>query len=141
MATGADRIGFPLKAISDSGGKAITIPEGNRSGVGAKRRWLFDVAKTDRNRQGESLRSEAEEGSREERKRYGKTVGSPLPRLSTQWPGARLALRIVVGQHCVMNKSAPNSPSWESEDAERVGPPSKLVWKWPHHQISSASDL
>ena len=52
---------IPLKAISDSGGKPITIPEGNRSGVGAKRRWLFDVAKTDRNRQVESVRSEAKE--------------------------------------------------------------------------------
>jgi hypothetical protein len=29
---------IPLKAISDSGGKPITIPEANRSGVGAKRR-------------------------------------------------------------------------------------------------------
>jgi uncharacterized protein (TIGR03435 family) len=38
---------IPLKAITDSGGKAITIPEANRSGVGAKRRWHFDVAKTE----------------------------------------------------------------------------------------------
>ena len=39
-----------MKAIGHSGGKPITVPRGNRSGVGAKRRWLFDVAKTDRNR-------------------------------------------------------------------------------------------
>src|ERR1700683_4944069 len=38
---------IPPKAISNSGGKPITLPEGNRSGVGAKRRWHFDVAKTD----------------------------------------------------------------------------------------------
>ena len=50
---------IPLKAISHSGGKPITVPEGNRSGVGAKRRWHFDVAKTDRNRQVESVRSGA----------------------------------------------------------------------------------
>jgi hypothetical protein len=30
---------IPLKPIGDSGGKAITIAEGNPSGVGAKRRW------------------------------------------------------------------------------------------------------
>jgi hypothetical protein len=42
---------IPLKAISHSGGKPITIPGENRSGVGAKRRWHFDVAKTDRDRQ------------------------------------------------------------------------------------------
>src|SRR5690349_17979334 len=42
-----EQMRIPVKAISDSGGKPITIPEGNRSGVGAKRRWLFDVAKTD----------------------------------------------------------------------------------------------
>src|SRR3569623_2468285 len=47
------RLRIPLKAISHSGGKPIRIPEGNRSGVGAKRRWLFDVAKTDRNRRAE----------------------------------------------------------------------------------------
>jgi hypothetical protein len=45
---------IPLKAISDSGAKPITIPEGSRSSVGAKRRWHFDVAKIDRNRQVES---------------------------------------------------------------------------------------
>jgi hypothetical protein len=45
---------IPLKATSNSGGKPIIIPEGDRSGVGAKRRWHFDVAKTDRNRQVES---------------------------------------------------------------------------------------
>jgi len=55
---------IPLKAISDSGAKPTTIPEGNRSGVGAKRRWHFDVAKTDRNRQAEFVRSEAEEECR-----------------------------------------------------------------------------
>jgi hypothetical protein len=42
---------IPLKAIGHSGGKPITVPGGNPSGVGAKRRWLFDVAKPDRNRQ------------------------------------------------------------------------------------------
>ena len=62
---------IPLKAISDSGGKPITIPERNRSGVGAKRRWLFDVAKTDRNRQAESVRSEAKAGGRNQRKGRG----------------------------------------------------------------------
>jgi hypothetical protein len=50
---------IPLKAISDSGPKPIRIPERNRSGVGAKRRWFFDVAKPDRNRQAKSVRSEA----------------------------------------------------------------------------------
>jgi hypothetical protein len=32
---GSPELRISLKAISDSGGKAITIPEGNRSGVGA----------------------------------------------------------------------------------------------------------
>ena len=36
---------IPLKAISHSGGKPIRIPGGNRPGIGAKRRWHFDVAK------------------------------------------------------------------------------------------------
>ena len=58
------QVRIPLKAISDSGGKPISIPEENRSGVGAKRRWHFDVAKTDRNRQVESVRSKAEEERR-----------------------------------------------------------------------------
>jgi hypothetical protein len=53
---------IPLKPISHSGGKPITVPGGNRSGVGVKRRWHFDVAKTDRNRQVESIRSEAKAG-------------------------------------------------------------------------------
>jgi hypothetical protein len=53
------KLRIPLKAISHSGGKPITVPGGNRSGVGAKRRWHFDVAKTDRNRQVESVRSGA----------------------------------------------------------------------------------
>ena len=74
---------IPLKAISDSGGKPITIPEANRSGVGAKRRWHFDVAKTDRNRQAESVRSEAKEEV-VARKGCGERGSSPLPRLSTQ---------------------------------------------------------
>jgi hypothetical protein len=38
---------IPLKAIGDSGGRPITIPDGTDQGVGAKRRWLFDFAKTD----------------------------------------------------------------------------------------------
>ena len=69
---------IPLKAISDSGGKAITIPDGNRSGVGAKRRWLFDVAKTDRNRQAESVRSEAKAGWSWRGWGCGARGGSPL---------------------------------------------------------------
>jgi hypothetical protein len=55
---------IPLKAIGHSRGKPITVPGGNRSGVGAKRRWLFDVAKPDRNRQAKSVRSEAKAGFR-----------------------------------------------------------------------------
>ena len=80
---------IPLKAISHSGGKPITVPVGNRSGVGAKRRWHFDVAKTDRNRQVESVRSAAKEETRKQRKGCGERGGSPCPRLSTQRPGAR----------------------------------------------------
>jgi hypothetical protein len=83
---------IPLKAISDSRAKPITIPEGNRSGVGAKRRWHFDVAKTDRNRQAESVRSvrsvrsAAKEEARKQRKGCGERGGSPCPRLSTKRP-------------------------------------------------------
>jgi hypothetical protein len=35
----------------------ITNPEANRSGVGVKQRWHFDVVKTDWNRQAKSVRS------------------------------------------------------------------------------------
>jgi len=34
LASNRSQVRIPLKAISDSGGKAITIPEANRSGVG-----------------------------------------------------------------------------------------------------------
>jgi hypothetical protein len=87
------QVRIPLRAISDSGGKPITIPGGNRSGVGAKRRWHLDGAKTDRNRQAELVRSEAKAGYHKQRKRRGERGGSPCPRLSPQWPGARRALR------------------------------------------------
>lgn len=78
------RGGIPLKAISDSGGKPISIPAANRSGVGAKRRWHFDVAKTDQNRQAESVRSEAKAGCSLRGWECGARGSSPLPRLSTQ---------------------------------------------------------
>jgi hypothetical protein len=74
---------IPPKAISHSGRKPITVPGGNRSGVGAKRRWHFDVAKTDRNRQVESVRSEAKEGWSWRGWGCGARGRSPLPRLST----------------------------------------------------------
>ena len=70
---------IPLKAISDSGAKPITIPEGNRSGVGAKRRWLFDVAKSDRNRQAESVRSEAEVDAASGERGAGKGAAAVVP--------------------------------------------------------------
>jgi len=78
------RLRIPLKAISHSGGKPITIPGGNRSGVGAKRRWHFDVAKTDRNRQVESVQSEAKEGWPWRGWGAGQGAAVPCPRLSTQ---------------------------------------------------------
>src|SRR5258708_23604322 len=37
-----------------------------------------------------------------------------------------------------MNKSAPNSPRRLSMPRDNRGPPSKLVWKLPHHHISAA---
>lgn len=55
---------IPLKAISDSEAKPIKIPDGNRSDVGAKRRWFLDVAKTDRDRQVEFVRSDLSEAKR-----------------------------------------------------------------------------
>ena len=79
---------IPLKAISYSGGKPITIPDANRSGVGAERRLaLSDAARTGRNLSrgicpARSLGKTpvAEKGVR------GKRGGSPLPRLSAQRP-------------------------------------------------------
>jgi hypothetical protein len=48
----------PRTISSPSSGKpVITVPGGNRSGAGAKLRWRFEVAKTDRNRQMVSARS------------------------------------------------------------------------------------
>jgi hypothetical protein len=75
---------IPLKAIGHSGGKPITVPGGNRSGVGAKRRWLFDVAKTDRNRQAKSVQSEAEAEWSWRGWVCGARGSSPLPQLNTQ---------------------------------------------------------
>jgi hypothetical protein len=72
---------IPLKAISHSGGKPITVPVGNRSGVGAKRRWHFDVAKTDRNRQVESVRSAAKGETRTRRKGCGERGGTVADRI------------------------------------------------------------
>jgi len=45
VACAREQVRIPLKAISHSGRKPITVPGGNRSGVGAKRRWHFDVDK------------------------------------------------------------------------------------------------
>jgi hypothetical protein len=82
----AVQVRIPLKPISHSGGKPITVPGGNRSGVGAKRRWHFDVAKIDRNRQVESVRSEAEAERSWRGWGCGARGSSPLPRLSKEFP-------------------------------------------------------
>jgi hypothetical protein len=79
---------IPLKAISDSGGKAITIPETNRSGVGAQRRWHFDVAKTDRNRQAESVRAKRRQDGRGEDGGVGQGAAIPCPASARSSPGA-----------------------------------------------------
>jgi len=83
---GVLKLRIPLKAISDSGAKPITIPEGNRSGVGAKRRWLFDVAKSDRNRQAASVRSEAEVDAASGERGAGKGAAALVPASAHRTP-------------------------------------------------------
>jgi hypothetical protein len=80
---------IPLKAIGHSRGKPITVPEGNRSGVGAKRRWHSDVAKTDRNRQGKSVRSEAEAECWVEDGGVGQGAAVPCPASAISDPERR----------------------------------------------------
>jgi hypothetical protein len=86
---------IPPKAISNSGGKPLTIPEGNRSGVGAKRRWHFDVAKTDQNRQAECVRSEAEERVARSERGAGKGAAALVPASALKRP-EREAFRFLV---------------------------------------------
>ena len=75
---------IPLKAIRDSGRNADHHSGGKPIRIGAKRRWHFDIARTDRNRQAESVRSEAKAGW--SWRGCGERGGSPCPRFSTQWP-------------------------------------------------------
>ncbi len=60
----AGQMRIPLKAISQSGGKPITIPGETDQASEQSDAGTFDVAKTDRNRQAESVRSKAEEEHR-----------------------------------------------------------------------------
>jgi len=82
------QVRIPLMEVGHPRGKPITVPEGNRSGVGAKRRWQFDVAKTDTRLieivKWISIRS----GAKVERswRGWGRRArgGNPLPRLGTE---------------------------------------------------------
>jgi len=51
-------VGIPSKVITDSEGKAVTIPGWPRSAVGAERRWFSDCGRSDRIRQ-DQIRSTA----------------------------------------------------------------------------------
>ena len=88
------RLRIPMKAIGDSGRKPITIPEANRFGVEAKRRWHFDLARTDRNRQAELLSGAS--GAKRRRdvpgeKGRGQGAAVPCPASARSDPGARIA--------------------------------------------------